>query len=82
MHYLHLRAREGFGPGQCARILGIHPNTATHWAKYYLAEGLVGLLHYAPYQPASALSKQRDELYAAFTAQPPRNIAQAAQAID
>ena len=81
MHYLLLRA-QGFGPGQCARILGIHPNTATHWAKCYLAEGLAGLLHYAPYRPASALIEHRDELCAAFTSEPPRSIAQAAQAIE
>ena len=44
MHYLMLRA-EGFGPGQCTKILGIHPNTATHWAKCYLAEGLAAPQH-------------------------------------
>ncbi len=80
MHYLILRA-QGFGPGQCAKILGIHPNTATHWAKCYLAEGLAGLLRYAPCRPASALIQHRSELCAAFTSEPPRSIAQAAQVI-
>ncbi|WP_420458159.1 IS630 family transposase [Neolewinella sp.] len=81
MHYLILRA-QGLGPGQCAKILSIHPNTATHWAKCYLAEGLAGLLHYAPYRPHSALHAHRHELAAAFTREPPRSIVQAAQVIE
>jgi hypothetical protein len=80
MHYLILRA-QGFGPGQCAKVLGIHPNSATHWARCYIAEGLAGLLHYAPYRPQSALHEHRHELYTALTGEPPDCIAQAAQTI-
>ena len=80
MHYVILRG-QGFRPGQCVRILANHPNTATHWARCYIAEGLVGLLHYAAYRPQSALHEHRHELYTALTGEPPGCIAQAAQTI-
>ena len=34
MHYLCLRT-QGYGPGECAKILHIHRNTATRWSQLY-----------------------------------------------
>jgi transposase len=80
MHYLQLRA-QGYGPGQCVKVLGIHPNTATSWAKCYIRHGLAGLLHRTPYRPESVLAGHTAQLASAFATEPPRSIVQAVERV-
>ena len=81
MHYLCLRS-QGYGPGQCAKILNLHPNTATRWSKLYCTQGLSGLLSHQHYRPLSELQQHTPKISADFDHQPPRSVAQARQRIE
>ena len=81
MHYLRLRT-QGYGPGECAKILHIHRNTATRWSKLYGVQGLSGLLTHQHYQPCSELQEHTPKISTDFDHQPPRSVAQARQRIE
>ena len=81
MHYLCLHC-QSYGPGQCAKLLHIHRNTATRWSKLYEAPGLNGLLTRQHYQPLSELQQHTPKISSDFDHQPPRSVAQARQLIE
>lgn len=80
MHMIYLRY-EGYGPGDCAGILDVHPNTITTWTKLYIQGGL-SLLGNLNYQiPQSELVAHKEEIVKSFDQHPPQTIAQAAERI-
>jgi len=81
MHYLCLRA-QGYGPGECTKILNIHRNTATLWSKAYIAQGISGLLAHQHYRPRSELQDHTAKIRTDFDDQPPRSVMHARQRIE
>lgn len=73
---------QGYGPGDCARILGVHPNTITNWTKLYLAEGLSGLRQLSYCAPQSELVQYQSEISESFSLQAPHTVSEAAARIE
>ncbi|MEL7339127.1 MAG: helix-turn-helix domain-containing protein, partial [Bacteroidota bacterium] len=77
MHMIYLRY-QGYSPGECARILGVHPNTITNWTKLYIAEGLPGLRQLSYRTPQSELVQYQSEISESFSQQAPHTVSEAA----
>lgn len=78
---VYLKVVSEYSDPQIGFITGLHSNTVSHWSRVYQVEGYEGLLtnHYGT--NTSQLQQYSRSLLDAFTKQPPRSAAEAAQRI-
>lgn len=80
MHIIYLRSKH-YGPGACAEITGVHPNSVTNWSKAFIANGLDSLLNIKAYRPKSDLLNYVEVIRNDFEVNPPRSVGQARKRI-
>lgn len=80
MHTVYLRSKH-YGPGTCAEIVGVHPNSVTNWIKIFISNGLDSLLDIKAYRPKSDLLNYVEQIRRDFNGTPPRSIGQARRRI-